>query len=169
MEFPVVFQIHDQQYTLKVLINIIILIGWLALVADLIPIFGLLSSAFLSMTINIIIIFMYKIKKWNTQFKTAARWTFLVFLTPGILFLILYFISEQDFMIILARPFNLLEPVPPTPSDEKLGYLIGFLTFQFITVLIFSILLSQRRKVVWKIDILNQMLLVIFQIGRAHV
>jgi hypothetical protein len=162
MQSPVVFQISDKQYPLRTLVNFIILIGWLTLAADLVPILGLLTSAFLSMAITVITIFMYKSKKWNIKFRRTARWMFLVFLIPGLLFFFLYLINEKDFMLILARPFNLLEPVPAIPSAEKLGYLIGFLTFQIITVVIFSVLMSQRRKTVWKIDISNQILLVVF-------
>jgi hypothetical protein len=87
---------------------------------------------------------------------------FLLFLIPGLLLFFLYLVNEKDFILILARPFNLLEPVPAIPSAEKLGYLIGFLTFQIITVVIFSILMSQRRRVIWKIDTSNQMLLLVF-------
>ncbi len=162
MKSPIVFQISDQQYILKNLVNVIILIGWLTLAADLVPILGLLTSAFLSMAITIITIFMYKSKKWNVKFRTTVRWMFLLFLIPGLVFFFLYIVNENDFMLILARPFNLLEPVPAIPSAEKLGYLIGFLTFQIVTVMIFAILLSQRRKVIWKIDTSNQMLLVVF-------
>jgi hypothetical protein len=162
MQSPVVFQISDHQYEQKTLVNIIILIGWLTLATDLVPILGMLTSAFMSMAITYVTIFMYKSKKWNATFRTAARWIFLLFLIPGLLFLFLYLVNEQDFMLIFARPLNLLEPVPAIPSAEKLGYLIGFLIFQFITAVILSILICQRKKVIWRIDISNQMLLLEF-------
>ncbi|MFX1336617.1 MAG: hypothetical protein ACFFAM_19435 [Promethearchaeota archaeon] len=162
MQFPVIFRISDQQYLQKTLVNILILIGWLTLVSDLVPIFGLLTAAFLSMTINIIVIFMYKSKKWNIKFRRAVRWMFLPLLILGLLFFFLYLVSEKDFMLILARPFNLLEVVPAIPITEKLGYFFGFLTYQIMTVVIFTIILSQRRKVIWNIDNSNQMLLVVF-------
>ncbi|MFX0182673.1 MAG: hypothetical protein ACFE95_06270 [Candidatus Hodarchaeota archaeon] len=162
MQHPVVFQISDKDYPRKALINIFILIGWLILAADLIPILGLLSSAFLSMAICFFIIFVYKSRKWNTRFGSTARWMFVLLLILGLLFLFLYIVNENDFMLILAKPFYILKHVPAIPSTEKLTYFIGFLIFQIIPVIIFLGLISQRMRVIWKVDTLNQTLILTF-------
>ncbi|MFX0051796.1 MAG: hypothetical protein ACFFAJ_13400 [Candidatus Hodarchaeota archaeon] len=162
MHCPVVFQVSDREYPLKTLTNILILISWLILAADLIPILGLLSSAFLSMAIIYFVIFMYKSKKWNTRFDPKARWMFILLLIFGLLFFILYLVNKNDFILILARPFNILKHVPAIPSTEKLGYFVGFLVFQIIPAMIFTGLISQRIRVIWKIDTLNQTLILTF-------
>jgi len=137
-------------------VNSIILIGWLLLVSDLVPILGLFSTAFLSMAIILIVFLSYKEKKQNARIIKRVKWISLVFLSLGLIFFIFYLFYEVDFLLIIARPFNMLQPVPTIPFREKFGYLIGYIIFQTITIIIFIALLAQRKKIVWNVDISNQ-------------
>jgi hypothetical protein len=148
----------DKNYLKRVFVNSLILIGWLLLVADLVPILGLFSTAFLSMAITLFVFLTYKEKRRGARFTKRIKWMFFLFLSLGLILFILYLVNEVDFLLIIARPLNILQLVPAIPFTEKLGYLIGYTIFQTITIVIFSALLAQRKKIVWNVDISNQIL-----------
>lgn len=138
--------------------NSLILIGWLLLASDLVPILGLFSTTFSSMAITLIVFLSYKEKKENARIIKGVKWISPVFLLIGFIFFIFYLFYEVDYLLIIARPLNIMQPVPAIPFREKFGYLIGYIIFQTISIIIFVALLSQRKKVIWNVDISNQVL-----------
>ncbi|UCG00365.1 MAG: hypothetical protein JSW11_12020 [Candidatus Heimdallarchaeota archaeon] len=158
MHSSIRFQISDKNYRKRAFVNLLVLIGWLLLGADLVPILGLFSTAFLSMAITLIGFLTYKSKRWNARINKRIEWIIIIFLSLGLILFILYLENKVDFLLIIARPFNLLQPVPAIPFTEKFGYLTGYTIFQTITIVIFLALLSQRRKIVWTVDLSNQIL-----------
>ncbi|MHA1971774.1 MAG: hypothetical protein ACTSW1_02205 [Candidatus Hodarchaeales archaeon] len=152
------FERKDGKFQLRILENIILLVGYYAISADMFPILGLLSTTFLLLPITFFGFYTYKRRRLKASFNPLSLRLFIIMFLLSFFFFFLFFTSKVDYLIILARPFNFLISVEPILPSEKIGYLTAYLIMQVIPLLIFVAILTPRQKVVWKLDALDQTL-----------